>query len=152
MITAWSTLSVKAAGMVVPAVWIGMLIGVSFIATPSKFAAPTLSLPTALDVGRHTFAIYNRVEWVALLLMLIVLASRFSTFGLALVAGLTVILVAQTIWLLPALDARTTAVLRGVPQPLSDHHRFYVGLEGLKLLLLLVSTWIAALTALRQRV
>lgn len=39
MITAWSTLSVKAAGMVVPAVWIGMLIGFSFIATPSKFAA-----------------------------------------------------------------------------------------------------------------
>ncbi len=44
--------------------WIGLLIGVSFLATPAKFLAASLTLPVALDVGRHTFAIFNRVEWL----------------------------------------------------------------------------------------
>lgn len=31
--------------------WAGLLLGVSFLATPVKFLAPSLSLPVALDVG-----------------------------------------------------------------------------------------------------
>lgn len=39
-----------------------MFIGVSFIATPVKFLASTLTLPVALDVGRATFGISVRVQ------------------------------------------------------------------------------------------
>src|SRR5690606_9509596 len=45
-------------------VWIGALLGVSFLATPVKFLAPSLTLPVALDVGRQTFHWLNRVEIV----------------------------------------------------------------------------------------
>src|SRR5665648_1182454 len=64
------------ASLVIAAVWIGMLVGVSFLATPAKFLAPSLTLPVALDVGRHTFSVFNRVEWafsVVLLLFVLVL-------------------------------------------------------------------------------
>jgi hypothetical protein len=44
--------------------WAGMLIGVSFLATPAKFLAPSLILPVALDVGRQTFGLFSLVEIV----------------------------------------------------------------------------------------
>jgi hypothetical protein len=54
--------------------WAGLSVGVAFLATPVKFLAPSLTLPAALDVGRHTFSLYNRAE-LALLVALILLAS-----------------------------------------------------------------------------
>src|SRR5690606_35153067 len=39
--------------------WLGLLLGVSFLATPVKFAAPTLTLAVALDVGRVTFGLFS---------------------------------------------------------------------------------------------
>jgi hypothetical protein len=42
--------------------WLGLLAGVSFLATPVKFMAPSLSLPVALDVGRQTFSVFNPLE------------------------------------------------------------------------------------------
>jgi hypothetical protein len=33
--------------------WAGVLLGVSVLAAPAKFAAPRLTLPVALDVGRQ---------------------------------------------------------------------------------------------------
>jgi hypothetical protein len=58
--------------------WCGLLLGVSFLATPAKFMAPSLSLVVALDVGRQTFAVMNKVEWlfVAVLLALILTGRR----------------------------------------------------------------------------
>lgn len=35
-------------------IWAGLLIGVSFVAKPAKFLAPSLALAQALDVGRWT--------------------------------------------------------------------------------------------------
>jgi hypothetical protein len=42
-------------------VWSGLLIGVSFVATPARFLAPSLQLPQALDVGRWTFHVLTLV-------------------------------------------------------------------------------------------
>jgi hypothetical protein len=44
-------------------VWAGMIIGVSGLATPIKFTAPSLTLPHALEGGRVTFHLFSRVEW-----------------------------------------------------------------------------------------
>ena len=41
--------------LIVATLWLGLLLGVAFLATPAKFLAPGL-LPVALDVGR-TFAV-----------------------------------------------------------------------------------------------
>lgn len=124
--------------LLVPAVlWLGLLIGVSFLATPVKFQAPSLDLPTALDVGRVTFALFSRVEWgLWVLLAGAALAARARIGGWTLVGALAVILAVQTLWLLPVLDARIGRIIAAEAPPPSAHHLFYVIAEGLKALVL----------------
>ena len=50
-------------------VWAGMVLGISFLETPVKFTAPSVTLPIGLDVGRHVFGAFNKVEIVATLLI-----------------------------------------------------------------------------------
>jgi hypothetical protein len=122
---------------VVALVWIGLLIGVSLLATPVKFRAPSLDLPVALDVGRHTFAAFNLVEIFALaLLALAIILGNRTRLLLAALAGIAAVLVLQTVWLLPALDARVEIYLSGAVPPASALHTVYVVGEGLKLLIL----------------
>ena len=117
--------------------WLGMLLGVSGLATPVKFMAPSLSLPAALDVGRHTFAAFNRVEWLlAVVLLLALWRSRAGIGAWAVATALTAILLVETVALLPALDQRVETILRGgFPAP-SSLHRLYVLAEGTKAVLL----------------
>lgn len=118
--------------------WIGLLTGVSFLATPAKFLAPDLSLAVALDIGRHTFAILNKGEWLLALEML-VLTLRSGNGRLMLAGVGTAIIVAlQAVWLLPILDQRVTMIIAGQSPSSTEHHNVYVGLEMAKLLLLVV--------------
>lgn len=118
----------------VAVLWLGLLLGVSFLATPAKFLAPSLALPVALDVGRHTFAVFNKVEWLlaATLLVLALTARRQETVLLgAAVAALLVIV--ETAWLLPVLDRRVGLIIAGqVPSP-SILHDLYIALAIVKL-------------------
>ena len=45
--------------LLVPTFWLGILIGISFIATPVKFQAASLTRPVALDIGRATRRLCN---------------------------------------------------------------------------------------------
>ena len=45
-------------------VWLGLVLGVSFLATPIKFRAKSLTRPVALDVGRTTFHAFGKLEWL----------------------------------------------------------------------------------------
>lgn len=120
--------------------WIGLLVGVSFLATPAKFLAPSLTLAVALDVGRHTFAIFNKIEWLlAVAALLIVLLSRPRS-GIA-IAGCAIaaLLVAlEAAWLLPVLDQRVGSIIAGQQPPASNLHNIYIGIEVAKLLVLVV--------------
>lgn len=132
---------------IVTAVWLGMLVGVSFLATPVKFQAPSLDLGVALEVGRVTFAAFTKVEWVLCLLLSALVLWHRSTRGEMLLAGAAVlIVVVQALWLLPALDARVEAVILGRPMPPSVHHMLYAGLEAGKALVL---GWIAGIALFR---
>lgn len=114
-------------------IWLGMLLGVSFLATPVKFQAPSLDLPVALEVGRVTFAAFAKVEWgLALLLAIAVVFPRAprAKILVAAIAGLIVVL--QALWLLPVLDARVEAVIAGRPMPPSIHHMLYAVTEAVK--------------------
>jgi hypothetical protein len=42
-------------------IWAGMLSGRSFLEAPVKFTAPSITLAIGLDVGRHVFAVFNKV-------------------------------------------------------------------------------------------
>ena len=122
----------------VPAIWLGLLVGVSFIATPVKFAAPTLELGPALDVGRVTFALLGKIEWGAAgVLAMVVIAAGFPRFGLTGLAVLVLSLALQSFWLLPALDVRVAAIMAGETLPASYHHNAYGGLEIVKSVTLL---------------
>lgn len=118
--------------------WAGMILGVSFLATAVKFLAPSLSLSVALDVGRHTFGVFNAVEigW-SLVLIALVLWRPGGRWVYAMATVPCAIVALETAWLLPVLDARVGVILAGgMPSP-SNLHVFYILLEALKLVALL---------------
>lgn len=119
-------------------VWFGLTAGISLLEAPVKFTAPTLTHPVALDVGRVVFQALNRVELILLILLLVLtrLSGR-SRQLFAAVAGLALILIAQTAWLLPELAGRAQSIVSGVEPGPSIAHGAYAGLELLKLVLLL---------------
>ena len=117
--------------------WLGMTAGVSLLATPARFSAGTITRPIALDVGRVVFATLNKAEFVALIIVLILV--RISGHARSLwmpVFGLALILLAQSIWLLPELAARTDLIIAGTEPPPSITHAAYSILELSKLTLL----------------
>jgi len=123
-------------GRALALVWAGMVLGVSFLATPAKFLAPSLSLPAALDVGRHTFLAFGRVEVV--LAALVGLRPRAQVWHRLLAVAPGLIVLAQALWLRSRLDARTRQVVEGkAPPSSSDLHLAYVASEAAKLAALL---------------
>ena len=123
-------------------IWIGLLLGISFMEAPLKFQAPSVTLPIGLEIGRLVFNTLNKMEWIMLLLMILSLIFSHPKKGIILlVAGLGLILIYQTTFLLPRLDQRAEVIISG-GSPASDNiHFFYVALEVVKLVLLATSTY-----------
>jgi hypothetical protein len=122
-------------------VWAGAALGVAFVATPAKFLAPSLSLPVALDVGRHTFAVYDRLELAVLVgLFGLGIWSQDRRRWYAVLLLPAAIILAEALWLLPALDLRVGEILAGrSADNRSSLHAIYIAAEGLKILALLVA-------------
>jgi uncharacterized membrane protein YvlD (DUF360 family) len=121
-----------------------MLLGVSFLATPVKFLAPSLTLPAALDVGRQTFGIFSIVEVIVSLIVLTVAVlsgGRRRNVVLAVLVGSLV--VAQFAWLLPVLDARVETILQGGTPEDSNLHNLYIAIDSAKLFMLSAICWYA---------
>ena len=132
-------------GLIAAALWLGLLVGVSFLATPVKFLAPSLTLPVALDVGRHTFAVFNKVEsGLAVLLLVLLLIGSRSVLGrvAATIAGLLVL--AETVWLLPLLDRRVSLIIAGEVLPASNDHSIYIAMDVAKLVALVLVVCVSA--------
>lgn len=120
--------------------WAGMVVSISFLETPLKFTAPRITLPLGLSIGRVVFAALNRAE--LLLNVAALLCGFYLRLPARLWAGLgvlTSILLLQTFWLLPALDERTLEILSGLTPPTSSLHVFYIVLDVVKLLVLVVT-------------
>ena len=119
-------------------IWFGMTAGVSLLATSARFSAPTITRPIALDVGQVVFAALNKAELVALILLLIVVRVSGKAKELwGWCGAIALILLAQSMWLVPALSARTQQIIAGIEPPPSYLHGAYSVLELSKLLLLL---------------
>lgn len=127
-----------AAGRILaPALWLGLLIGISLIETPLKFMAPGMTLALGLGIGQLVFAAMNIVEVV----FFIVLAASCIKRGmdrayLWVVAGLGAVLLAKIALIRPFLAKRTEAVLAGAEAGGSSWHYFYIAADGLLLVLL----------------
>ncbi|MFI5451378.1 hypothetical protein ACHMWN_04400 [Pedobacter sp. UC225_61] len=120
-------------------IWIGFVGAISFMEAWLKFKAPGVTLPIGLGIGRLVFAALNKMEWVAFLIAFISLVQfkakwKSVEMFLLFAAG---ILIVQTIWLLPALDARAELYITGDTVPPSNLHFYYVAAEGLKMITLI---------------
>ncbi len=117
--------------------WIGISVGVSMIATPVRFTAETITRPIALDVGRVVFAALNKVELAALVILLIIVrVSGKARKYWGLCGALALIVIAQSVWLMPELAERTQMIINGVEPPKSYAHAIYSSLELIKIGLL----------------
>lgn len=115
--------------------WIGFVCAISFMEAWLKFRAPGITLPLGLGIGRLVFAALNKVEWVFAVVIIISIIWNHSEIrkwqNLVFVIPFALLLI-QTIWLLPALDARAEMHIRGLQVPSSNLHFYYVGMELLK--------------------
>lgn len=127
-----------------PFLWAGLVLGLSFIETPLKFTAPGITLPLGLGIGRQVFKVLN---WIEIGLVVVTLAAhgpiRMSVLKRAPLLLVAAIVAAQTLWLLPAMDERTTVVIAGGDPGESYHHVLYVFMEVTKLLMLFAAGSIA---------
>lgn len=114
--------------------WFGMTAGISLLATPLRFSAPLVTREIGLDIGRVVFAALNKAELVALILLLLVTrVSGRARHWWGIGAVLTLIVLAQSIWLLPELAARAEMIVAGIEPPESYLHATYSIIELLKL-------------------
>lgn len=101
-----------------------------------KFRAPGLTRSTGLGIGKLVFSALNKIERV---LAVIVLINIFFISGVQcpnthfpfLMAIL--VLIIQTLWILPSLNKRAGKIIEGQTLPPSKLHYWYVGGEIFKL-------------------
>lgn len=121
-------------------IWIGFVGAISFMEAWLKFRAPGISIPLGLGIGRLVFQALNIMEWVFVLLI----AANFLWSGFAIkwahiwVLLPILLLIAQTVWLLPVLDARAEMHIQGKEVTPSSLHFVYVAMEVLKVTTLLI--------------
>ncbi len=119
--------------------WLGMLLGISFLEAPLKFRAPNITLPLGLGIGKLVFSALNKVEITFSLIFgawLIYHFKNLTSVVLAVGVLLILIIAIQSIWLIPVLNARADDIIAGLEVASTNHHLYYVILEGLKVFLL----------------
>jgi hypothetical protein len=119
--------------------WIGFVVAISFMEAWLKFQAPGITLELGLGIGRLVFAALNKVEWtfaIAIIVDQVVNKSRLLRSSNSWFFIPLVLLLIQTIWILPALDARAELHLQRAPVPPSSLHFYYVGMELIKVICL----------------
>src|SRR3954447_2355800 len=128
-----------AARLILPAVWLGIIIGISLIEAPLKFQAPGITIPLGLGIGRLVFTAMNIVELViaALLLLCCVRAGVDRRFWALLWATVGVLLVKVAV-IRPLLNRETDRVLAGLSGGGSGTHLFYITADGVLIVLLVM--------------
>jgi hypothetical protein len=144
----------KTLKIAVPFIWFGMVLAISFMEAPLKFQAPGIDLPLGLGIGRLVFFALNKMEIVsAIVLLFAVWRSRSNTnLETGLLGTIILILVFETVWLLPVLDARAELVITGAEAPFSRMHIVYIAMDSIKLIALLILGITTARHYLREKI
>lgn len=121
--------------------WIGFVGAISFMEAWLKFQAPGITLPLGLGIGRLVFNALNTMEWVFAVIICInlvrVKSVLFTAKNLFYFLPLALLII-QTAWLLPALDARAELYIQGEQPGESNLHFYYVALEIVKVFCLVI--------------
>jgi hypothetical protein len=122
-------------------VWVGFIAAISFMESWLKFRAPNVTLTVGLSIGKLVFSALNKVEWA----FAIIIGINLLFFGSAIKPlfgdwffAIFIIIVLQTVWLLPALNKRAEALISGKKLAQSGLHWYFTALEFIKLLLLIL--------------
>jgi hypothetical protein len=144
-----------AVAIAVTFVWLGMVSAISFLEAPLKFRAPGITVPLGLGIGRLVFRALNTVEFIlALAVAASLVADRPDNGSAAVLWAAIGVLLIQVLGVRPRLTRRSDAVLAGGASgmvlseaagvvlsddaPRSRAHYWYVGLEVVKVIALLV--------------
>ncbi|MBA3680363.1 MAG: hypothetical protein H0W73_04230 [Bacteroidetes bacterium] len=126
--------------IVITFLWIGFVSAISFMEAWLKFKAPGITLPLGLGIGRLVFNAMNKVEWVFALIIIVTIAftqTKFINWQNIFALIPIIILIIQSLYLLPELDARTEMHIRGWNVDPSNLHLIYVVIEFIKIFNLL---------------
>ena len=119
--------------------WVGMVCGISFLEAPLKFQAPGITLELGLGIGKLVFGALTKIEMAfSLLLFAFLILSKANLKSWLLFAVPVLIVVIDNTILMPILDRRIDLITSGTTPPESSAHWWYVGLEIIKLLALIV--------------
>lgn len=127
-----------------PLLWVGLVIGISFIATPAKFRAGPMDGALSLAISVVTFAWAHAVEaGFAATLALVFLVARVGAARWALLAVAVVALALEMAWVLPGFQG-SSGMIPGLPLLVSRQlHMVFAVLEGLKMLALIALAFVA---------
>ncbi|MGO3191028.1 MAG: hypothetical protein ACTIKQ_06425, partial [Microbacterium sp.] len=126
-----------------PAMWIGLIVGLSFMETPLKFLAPGITTALGLGLGRLVFIALSVAGWIILLVLTLIgqARPRESRRGWLLIGAMWLVMVVESFVIRPALAARSDIIIAGGDPGESWLHYGYVAAE---LLLLVVLIWYVA--------
>lgn len=124
----------------VPFIWFGLIGGISFLEAPLKFQAPNITIPLGLGIGRLVFFAVNKIEIILAVIMIftfikVVPKGKLPVISLGIVC---LLLILETVWLLPALDVRAEQVINGNALPFSNLHIVYIIFDAAKFFLLFI--------------
>jgi hypothetical protein len=118
-------------------IWLGMVLGISFLEAPLKFRAPGVTLQIGLGIGRLVFRALNTVEVVLAVVILVSIVAAPPSAGAATALAVAFAALALQIGAVrPRLNRRSDQVLAGLDAPRSRGHYVYIGLEAIKALAL----------------
>ena len=125
---------------IVPFIWLGMILAISFMEAPLKFQAEGVSLPIGLQIGKLVFGVFNKVELVWLNILCIgCFFTKHMSFKLVIpLVVLGLLLAIDTFILLPELTERADRIIDHQGVKPSNVHLTYVIIEVLKLVLLFI--------------
>jgi hypothetical protein len=118
-------------------IWLGMVLGISFLEAPLKFRAPGVTVQIGLGIGRLVFRALNTVEVVLAIAILVTTVASPPQAGVTTALAVAFATLALQLGAVrPWLNRRTDKVLAGLSAPRSRGHFAYVGLELIKVLAL----------------
>ncbi|MGB0427743.1 MAG: hypothetical protein ACPGEC_02320 [Flavobacteriales bacterium] len=124
-------------------IWIGFLAAISFMEAWLKFQAEGVTREIGLSIGSLVFGGLNKVENVLGILILAALfyiKIKIQAIDYAKLIFIPVaIVIVQTFYLLPHLDARAQLIIQGQTIAESSAHHSYVILELIKLISLFLT-------------
>ncbi|KXN71792.1 hypothetical protein CONCODRAFT_78157 [Conidiobolus coronatus NRRL 28638] len=115
-------------------VWLGMILSISFMESWVKFLAPSITLLSGVDAGRHVFSVLNKCEIVVVVALLHLLEMQWSSvqlqdaynkldlewLHLLILLPISLVCFLQTCWLLPALLSKSQQVIANASGPSSN--------------------------------